>query len=320
MLLTASVPRPSLAGHIRLARFDHWVKILFALPGIVVALSVDPARLGALDWWRVLAGLTAIGLMASSNYVLNELLDAPFDRLHPLKKHRPVPAGLVHVPLAWAEWLLLAAASAGLGMLVSPPFLLILGLLWAMGLVYNVPPLRAKDHPYVDVLAEAANNPLRFAAGWYLTGTQALPITSLLVSLWMAGCYLMALKRYAELRDHRTAFCLQSYRPSFRRYTERSLLVSITFYAALAMLSFGAFMGRYRLELVLAFPLIALCMAVYFALVFKPDSAAQHPEGLLREPLLMLATIACALAMLALLFVDVPWLHHAFQPTAASWL
>ncbi len=295
------------------------MKILFALPGIVVALSVDPAQMGSVRWWRICAGLAAVGLMASSNYVLNELLDAPFDRLHPLKKHRPVAAGLISRPLAWMEWLLLGLASAALGAVVSKEFLFCLALLWAAGLLYNVPPLRAKDYPVIDVLVEAINNPLRFAAGWYLTGTQVLPITSLLVSLWMGGCYLMALKRYAELRDHRASFCLSSYRPCFRRYTEANLLVSITFYAALAMLSFGAFMGRYRLELVLAFPLIALCMAAYFALVFKPDSAAQHPEGLLREPVLMLATVVCALVMLVLLFVDLPWLHHAFRPAAVRW-
>ena len=39
--------------------------------------------------------------IASANYILNEILDAPFDALHPTKKLRGVPAGKVSVPILW---------------------------------------------------------------------------------------------------------------------------------------------------------------------------------------------------------------------------
>jgi len=51
---------------------------------------------------------------------------------------------------------------------------------------------------------------------------------------------------------------------------------------------------RYRLELVLSFPLIAVVMAIYFSLAFKHDSPAEHPEKLYRERKLMLAVVSCA--------------------------
>jgi hypothetical protein len=88
------------------------------------------------------------------------------------------------------------------------------------------------------------------------------------------------------------------------------------FYAAHAMLFFGAFIVRYRLELILSFPLVAIVMAQYLALSFKDDSAVQRPEGLYKEPGLMAAVIACAALMVFLLFVDVPILHQIFVPTA----
>ena len=51
----------------------------------------------SLAWSSVLAARRsrslATCLVASSNYVLNELLDGPHDRLHPEKQHRPVPSG-----------------------------------------------------------------------------------------------------------------------------------------------------------------------------------------------------------------------------------
>ena len=36
-----------------------------------------------------------------------------------------------------------------------------------MGCLYNIPPIRTKDHAYVDVLSESINNPIRFLVGWY---------------------------------------------------------------------------------------------------------------------------------------------------------
>jgi hypothetical protein len=84
------------------------------------------------------------------------------------------------------------------------------------------------------------------------------------------------------------------------------------------MLFFGAFCMRYRLELILAFPLVALVMAVYLRVALKPNSAAQHPEYLYREPALMLSVTAAAIAMLVLLRVDLPRMHRIFIPTAPA--
>jgi len=304
--------RPSLAGHLRIARVDHWVKNVFVLPGIVVALSIDRLALAALDPVNLLIGLLAVCLVTSSNYVINEVLDAPFDVKHPLKYNRPVASGLVSIPLAYAQWLVLVLIGIALGLKISVPFTATLIALWIMGCVYNIPPVRSKDLPYVDVLSEAINNPLRMLAGWYLISSDIVPPSSLLMSYWMAGCYFMAIKRYAEFREIGDSSQSAAYRKSFAYYTEERLLISIAFYSALAMLFLGAFIMRYRLELVLSFPLIALVMAVYLSLAFKDNSAAARPEGLYREPVLMTAVIACTALMLSLLFIDIPIIDAIF--------
>jgi 4-hydroxybenzoate polyprenyltransferase len=308
---------PSLRAHLQIARIDHWVKNVFVAPGIVVALSVDPSRLNADLWVHLIIGVAAVCLVASSNYVINELLDAPFDREHPVKRHRPVPSGQVHVRLAYVQWLALMVVGLGLALQLSWAFTISVAALWVMGCVYNIPPMRSKDVPYLDVLSEAVNNPLRMLAGWYLTGTDALPPTSLLISYWMIGCYFMAIKRFAEYRDIGSARSV-AYRKSFASYNEQRLLVSIVFYGSQAMLFFGAFIMRYRLELILAFPLVSLVMAEYLSLAYKPDSPVQRPEGLHAEPRLMAAVTACAVLMVVFLFVDVAWLHRIFVPTVVQ--
>jgi hypothetical protein len=221
----------------------------------------------------------------------------------------------VLIPLAYIQWLALMATGLALGLAVSRAFAGVLLALWVMGCLYNLPPVRTKDVPYLDVLSEAVNNPLRMLAGWYLTGTTVVPPCSLLVSYWMVGSYFMAIKRFAEYREIADPARSAAYRRSFAHYSEERLLIAITFYAAHAMLFLGAFIMRYRLELILSFPLVALVMAIYLALGFKPNSAAQRPEGLYREPALMAGVAACTALMLLLLFVDVPLVYTIFVPS-----
>jgi hypothetical protein len=205
-----------------------------------------------------------------------------------------------------------------LGLQVSVPFAATAGVLALMGLVYNVRPFRSKDVPYVDVLSEAVNNALRMLAGWFIGSSISVAPASLLLSYWMVGCYFMAIKRYAEYREIGDPVAAAAYRKSFGHYTLDRLLVSIMFYGSAAMLFLGAFVMRYRLELILSFPLIALVMAMYLNLSFKKDSAVQRPEGLYREPKLMAAVVLCALAMAALMLIDMPFLKDVFNPTAPT--
>jgi len=309
----------TIRGLLEIARVDHWFKNVFVLPGVVVALGFAPltANASAVETFfiRLVLGLVAVCLVASSNYVLNEVMDAPFDRYHPEKSRRAVPSGRVNIRIAYLEWFVLAAIGIGIGASLSLGLGAALAALWVMGCVYNIRPIRSKDVPYVDVLSEAVNNPLRMLVGWYIVSPGGLAPVSLLVSYWMVGCYFMAIKRFAEYRHIGDRSRAIAYRRSFAGITEQHLLISIVFYASAAMLFFGAFAMRYRIELIVSFPLIALVMAIYLAVGFRPDSAAQRPEGLYREPALMAAVVACTVLVVTLLFVDLPWVNRIFVPT-----
>jgi decaprenyl-phosphate phosphoribosyltransferase len=309
--------RPTLRGHIEILRIDHWFKNVFILPGIAVALTVEPepgkvlaSRIGA-----IVLGIFATCLIASSNYTINEILDAVHDRHHPTKHTRPTAAGRVNVPLGYVQWIAVMIAGLAIASLVSWQLAVVLGVLWVMGCIYNIRPVRSKDVPYVDVLSESVNNPLRMLAGWYIIGPAAVPPVSLLMSYWMVGAFFMAMKRFAELRFIGDRVTAATYRKSFAYYTEDRLMTSIMFYASGAMLFFGAFIMRYRLELLLGIPFVALVMAAYTRLGLKPDSPVQRPEELYRQPHLMLTVGVCAAVLLACLFVDVPILDKVFAPT-----
>ena len=302
------------AAHLRIARLDHSIKNIFVIPGIIVPLSLlrsFPPNL----WRNLVLGFLATTLVTCSNYVINEILDAPFDRLHPIKKDRPAARGLVNIPAAYVQWIAMMLLGVAIATRISAKFAVVEVALWLMGCVYNIRPLRTKDTVYLDVLSESINNPLRMLLGWYMVAPQLVPPVSLLCCYWMLGCYLMGLKRFSELRELGTREVAGSYRESFNHYTEQSLLQSVVFYASFAMLLFGAFIMRYRMELILSFPLVALTMCTYFNLAFVPQSSVQNPEKLYKEPLLMIEVTLCVAVILVLLFVDIPWLGTVFTPS-----
>ena len=203
--MTTAAPRPTgvhrVMPYIRIMRVDHWFKNVFVLPGIVVALTSQ----GNTEWsglfQNFVIGMAAVCLIASSNYVINEVLDAPFDLHHPIKKNRPVPSGLVNIKIAYVQWIALMVIGLGLGALVRVPLVLSLAGLWIAGCAYNSPPVRTKDVPNLDVLTESINNPLRMLVGWYIVPNSPTPPVSLLISYWMIGCFFMGLKRFAEDRS-----------------------------------------------------------------------------------------------------------------------
>lgn len=300
--------------YLRMARPDNWFKNIFMAPGVLLALFFDSGLLRGSTLLSIVLGFVSACLIASSNYLLNEILDARHDSFHPEKRFRPMPSGQAMVLWAYMWYGAFTILGLTVGFMVGPRFGICGLLLWGMGILYNAPPARLKDVPYLDVLSEAINNPIRLGMGWYATGLGSAPPLSVVMAYWMFGCFLMAVKRFAEYRriaDHGRA---GNYRKSFRHYSEESLLESIMFYAAFFAMMSGVFVTRYRIELVLATPPLAYCMAYYLHLGLKPDSPAQYPERLFRQK--KLAAIVCVTFALCglLLFVDLPAFDHLFDP------
>ena len=301
--------------YISIARFDHWFKNVFVIPGIIVAIYADHSLLKFSLLFDAGIALLAMGLVASSYYVLNEILDASQDALHPVKKNRPIPSGQINVSLAYLEWVVLGAAGLVLAAAVNTNVLLVAFALWIMGCLYNIPPIRTKDKPYLDMLSEAFNNPLRLMIGWYCTGIHVLPPVSLVAAYWMVGAFFMAVKRFAEYRHIKDPERAAAYRRSFCHYNEERLLVSITYFAVAFGLFFGIFLLRYRVELILSVPFIAGFVAWYIHLGFLPDSPTQYPEKLFQQRGFFAYSVLCVAVIIGLLFWDVPIVGRIFVPT-----
>ncbi len=299
--------------YVAIARPDHWFKNVFMVLGVVLACFYHPELVEIGMLVPLGFALAATCLVASSNYVINEILDAPTDRNHPVKRHRPVPSGVVNVKLAYVEWLLLAVVGLAMAWSLNRPFFFSALGLWIMGLVYNVPPVRTKELPYVDVLSESVNNPLRLLLGWFAVSQTAVPPVSLMVSYWMIGAFFMATKRFSEYRAIDRAETAGAYRGSFKYYDEEKLIISMFFYSTAAALLLGVFIIRYHLELILSIPLIAGFFAYYMHVALKKESAAQAPERLYRERGLMAYLVLCVVVFVLLMFVNIQPLYDLFK-------
>lgn len=295
--------------YIRVMRLDHWIKQFFIVPGCVCAIFLTNLTLDLSFILPFILGFLATSLIASSNYVINEYLDAKFDKFHPTKKHRSVVSEGVNGKIIWILWAILAIAGFAIGYFINIPFLLMEVWLWAMGILYNVKPFRTKDIAILDVLSESINNAIRLLLGWFIISATTLPPVSIIFGYWMAGAFLMATKRYAEYRMIGNAELAGSYRKSFKFYTEKSLLISAFFYAMCSIFFVGVFLLKYRIELVLFIPVLIGLFCYYFWISFKNDSAVQKPEKLYHEKGLMIYVIILVVVFTVLMFVDMPWLN-----------
>lgn len=310
-------PLQSIWPYIQIARVDHWFKNTFMLLGVLVAFFYEPISITWASIPKVALALLATCLVASSNYVLNEWLDGATDRFHPEKKHRPVPSGKIRSGLAILEWLLVGAAGALVASFVSLSFFVAALMLWIMGIVYNVPPLRTKELPYLDVLSESVNNPLRLFLGWFVVVPDKVPPLSLILAYWMVGAFFMATKRFAEYRHIADPKAAAQYRQSFGYYTENRLLVSMFIYATMSALFSGIFIVRYRVELILFVPLAAGFFGYYLKLGLQQDSPAQHPEKLYRERGFVRYLVVSMVVLVLLMLVQVPALYDLFNIESA---
>jgi decaprenyl-phosphate phosphoribosyltransferase len=295
--------------YLYIARLDHWFKNVFMLPGIIMGLFYLKFSFEKTTALILLGGIFATCLIASANYVINEWLDLASDKFHPVKKNRPAVKANLNPVIIYSEYAFFAVSGLTISYFISYPFLLTEALLLIMGLLYNVPPIRTKDMPYLDVLSESVNNPIRFALGWFLTGVAFLPPSSILVAYWMGGAFLMATKRLAEYRFINDPVVAAKYRRSFGFYTEGKLLISTVFYALCSSFFLAIFLVKHRIELLLSFPFIALLFAWYLQIGFENNSIVQNPEKLYHKRGFIAYIIFLFVLMFVLFKIDIPSLN-----------
>ncbi|WP_254153914.1 UbiA family prenyltransferase [Chryseosolibacter indicus] len=313
-----------LRDYLAIARPDEWIKNIFVLPGMLFALAYYKTPIDFSLLLKIITGLASTCLVASANYVINEYLDADFDKHHPIKKKRSLVVKVANPFLVGIEYFIFASIGLSLAYLISVKFLYTAMFLLFMGIMYNVRPFRTKERVFLDVISESVNNPIRFALGWFmvipsvglyldnkwdLEFWDTIPPLSIIIAYWMGGAFLMATKRFAEYRVINNPVVAGLYRKSFIYYTENKLLISMFFYAISCAFFMGIFLVKNRIEMLLSFPFFALLFAWYLKIGLLKDSPVQGYEKLYTRKWFMLYLFIFTVLICVLMFVDIPWLR-----------
>ena len=182
--------RPGIAKYLRSLRLHQWVKnTLIFLPLVLAHKFMEIA-----DLLDVLTGFVAFGLVASANYVTNDLLDLESDRRHASKKNRPFASGDLSI-LTGAMFLpLLLIVGFGLGYKVGIEFLIYLFIYLSVTLLYSY---FAKSVVILDIIVLAILYTIRLVAG---AAAIHEPVTFWLLAYSLFIFFSLAsVKRYAEI-------------------------------------------------------------------------------------------------------------------------
>lgn len=313
-----------LQDYLVMTRPEYWLKNIFILPGLFFALAVYRPAFSTTLLFNIIIGLISAIFIVSANYVINEFLDADFDKYHPLKKARTAVVRTVNPWIVFSFYTSLACIGLLLATLVSLKFSAAAAFLLVMGVIYNVPPFRTKERVYVDVVSESVNNPIRFCMGWFMVPLASghfldnrwdleffntLPPLSIIVAYWMGGAFLMATKRFAEYRLIGNPKTAGLYRRSFQFYSENSLLISMFFYAITCAFFLGIFLIKNRIEMLASFPFFALLFAWYLKIGLLKNSPIQGKEKFWTAKGFMIYLVAFSILVCVLMFVNIPWLR-----------
>ncbi|HEV2122194.1 MAG TPA: UbiA family prenyltransferase, partial [Chloroflexota bacterium] len=167
---------------LRSARPRQWPKNAVVLLGLVFARYLfDPVPLS-----RAVLAMLLFCIVSVAVYLVNDLLDAEKDRLHPVKSRRPIASGRLSPTLAW-----ITASVAGVGGLVAS-FLLApgFGAIVAGYLALQAAYVGFFKHAVIlDVLILASGFVLRAIAGAVVIGVPISPwlyVCTMLLALFLA--------------------------------------------------------------------------------------------------------------------------------------
>jgi decaprenyl-phosphate phosphoribosyltransferase len=186
-----SQPSPKyLAAYVRSLRPRQWTKnlIIFAAPLFAFQISLQ----------SISSALLAFGLFcltSSSFYLINDVVDVESDRQHPVKKNRPIAAGLVSIPLAVASAFGFLTTALIVSWHHSPSLGFTIASYAALQIAYN---LKLKRTVLLDIIAIATGFVLRAYAGAAATDVRLSPWFLLCTAL--LALFLGIEKRKAELR------------------------------------------------------------------------------------------------------------------------
>lgn len=267
---------------LKTTRPSQWVKNLFVVAPVIFAKAhteQDPFLI-----LRAAAAAIVFILLSGLVYVLNDILDAPRDRLHPVKRLRPIASGALSARTAAAgACFLLVIALIG-SWFLGLSFLAIAILYLALNVAYS---MGLKEMAYLDVVLIAAGFLLRILAGCFAIGLEVAEVSYFLVACTFLVALFLALgKRRAEVVTPNGV----EYRAALNRYRREHLdaalfIVGLFTVATYAFYTLSprtvAYFGTHRLAWTI--PFVAIGLARFWQITISVTGGRSPTEHMVRD-------------------------------------
>jgi 4-hydroxybenzoate polyprenyltransferase len=292
-------------------RPSQWTKNLIIFGALLFSerlLLLDPGSVA-----RALAAFAIFCGLSSVVYLVNDVIDREADRLHPLKQHRPIAAGLVPVPVALTLAAVLGTAALAAAFWLRTGFGLIGALYVALLAAYSGP---LKHIVIIDVLTIAIGFFLRAAAGAVVLGVTIshwLLIVTILLALFLA----LSKRRHelVLLADSATG-----HRRILREYSPYLLDQMISVVTASTLVTYAIYtvsadtvekFGTSLLGLTLPFPIYGIFRYLY--LVHRKEGGGSPSDMLLTDRPLLICVGLWAATVAFIIYGNAGALEHIFQ-------
>ncbi|HVR94034.1 MAG TPA: decaprenyl-phosphate phosphoribosyltransferase [Casimicrobiaceae bacterium] len=212
----------------RALRTQQWIKNAFVWAGFLFGHVWHQPMLAA----QVAAAFVAFCFLASAVYIGNDWVDRDADRVHPLKRDRPIAAGRVSLAASVSMSVVLALAAFALGAWVSIELVAILVAYLILNAAYS---LGLKRMVIIDVIAVALGFLLRLLAGTLGVGIPPSPW------LLMCGLMLTLLLGFGKRRAELAALTVESGRTVLAEYSPALLDRLITVCVSGTLISYSLY-------------------------------------------------------------------------------
>jgi 4-hydroxybenzoate polyprenyltransferase len=259
----------------------QWSKNLLLYAGLLFAAELgDPER-----WIQATAAFVAYCLASSAAYIFNDVRDAEQDRVHPLKRTRPIASGAVRSDRALNVAGILAALAFAIVAPLGWGSLAYMAAFLALQAAYS---FALKRFALVDVMAISALFVIRAAAGAEAVGVRISPW--LLICTALLALFLALAKRRGELFSTAAG---GTGRPVLSGYSFALLdqLVSIVAACTIVAYSLYTFEAREGSAMMATIPFVVFGLFRYLQLIHRED-LGEEPENVFLTDVPILATIA----------------------------
>lgn len=229
------IPAAGRAVWLKLLRPRQWTKNLIAYAPLLFAIKIHEIDL----FLSATACVFSLCLVSGGIYIVNDIVDAEADRLHPKKKLRPIASGQVSVRSALLFGILVISLGLVLSFLIRPTLCLVVLVFFGVNLLYTC---LLKHQAIVDVFGIATSFVLRAVAGAVAVH---VPVSGWFLLCTTLGALFLALeKRRQELEllgesslAHRKSLGLYStdLLDRMEALVVASLLTSYAFYSFLSV-------------------------------------------------------------------------------------